>query len=155
MTETWELVYQARPWALNSERAGGDRGVGGRRGVSALTKEWRAAYGNLCLVEKVPALRQVKIEVRQICRDRRRGDVGAIMPAAKAAIDGLTDAGVIPDDTDEYLPELDFRPALIRGYDGLWLQVIGERCSREEAKERDLAAVSRKLHRRVRKMGLA
>lgn len=155
MTETWELEYRARPWALNSERAGGDRGIGGRRGASALTKEWRAVYAGLCLVQKVPALRQIRVEVRQICRDRRRGDVGAIMPAAKAAIDGLTDAGVIPNDTDEYLPELDFRPALILGYNGLRLQVTGERCSPEEAKARELVTVARLLRRQTQKTGLA
>jgi hypothetical protein len=128
----WKLVYESRPWALNAERAGGKRGVGGRYGQSILTKEWRKEYARLCLVQKVPALQHVDIEVRQICRDRRRCDVGAVFPAAKAAIDGIVDAGVIPDDTDDYVHETAFRPALITGTDALQLLVVGEPCSREE-----------------------
>jgi hypothetical protein len=80
---------------------------------------------------------QVTVEARQVCKDRRRCDVGAVFPAAKAAIDGLVDAEVIPDDTDIYLVELAFRPALVLGYNALRLTIEGAPCGREERERRE------------------
>jgi crossover junction endodeoxyribonuclease RusA len=38
--------------------------------------------------------------------DRRRRDPSNLMPTQKPAVDGLVDAGVVPDDTPEYVGEL-------------------------------------------------
>jgi hypothetical protein len=38
----------------------------------------------------------------------RLQDVGACNPAVKAAIDGLVDAGILPDDSSEYVRSLIF-----------------------------------------------
>lgn len=135
----WELEYRARPWLLNEERAGGKRGVGGYRGRATLTREWRAAFADLVLACKVPPLESLEVEVFPIYRDQRRSDVGNVYPAAKAAIDGLVDGGVVPNDTDVYLQGLTFRPSLILGYSGLRLVVTGTPCSREEADSRERA----------------
>jgi crossover junction endodeoxyribonuclease RusA len=139
----WTLQYPARPWLLNEERAGGKRGVGGHHGRAALTREWRDAFSMRALQQKIPALETVTVEVIPLCRDRRRSDVGNVYPAAKAAIDGLVDAGVIPDDSDTYLQGLTFRPSLILGHAGLRLVITGTPCSREEAKARDAAYCKR------------
>lgn len=136
---TWELEYGARPWLLNAERAGGQRGVGGRYGRSALSREWRGAYARLCEVHHVPALEWFTVEAYPICVDRRRPDVGNIYPTVKAAIDGIVDAGIVPDDTDTYLHALTFRPALILGYAGLRLRIAGEPCCPEEVVARERA----------------
>lgn len=135
----WELEYQARPWLLNEERAGGKRGVGGHRGRATLTREWRGAFAELVLLQKIPPLEWLEVEVFPVCRDRRRSDVGSVYPAAKAAIDGLVDGGVVPDDTDVYVQGLTFRPSLILGYNGLRLIVTGQPCCREEADSRERA----------------
>ncbi len=143
----WDLEYQARPWLVNAERAGGQRGVGGHRGRATLTREWRDTFARLAQVQRIPPLEWFVIEAIPVCRDRRRPDVGSVGPAAKAAIDGLIDAGIAPDDSDDYLHALTFRPALILGYDALRLRIDGVACSREEcdARERTLRA---KLRRR-------
>ena len=51
--------------------------------------------------------------------DRRRRDVHNWMPTAKAAIDGLVDAGVWPDDSGEYVIGPDLRVADETGARGL------------------------------------
>jgi hypothetical protein len=135
----WELEYRARPWLLNEERAGGRRGAGGQYGRARLTREWREAFANLCLEIQVPPLEWFTVEAIPICRDRRRPDVGNIFPAVKAAIDGLVDAGVAPDDTDAFLHALTFRPALILGFAGVRLRISGEPCSSEEVCARERA----------------
>lgn len=137
----WTLHYPARPWLLNEERAGGKRGVGGHQGRARLTREWRDAFSMRALQQKIPPLETIEVEVFPLCRDRRRSDVGNVFPAAKAAIDGLVDAGVIPNDTDNYLTALTFRPALILGHAGLRLVITGTPCSPEVAKERDRAYI--------------
>jgi hypothetical protein len=44
----------------------------------------------------------------------------------KAAIDGLVDAGIVPDDSGEYVRMITFMPA-VRGDDQLTLIIEGER----------------------------
>ena len=51
----------------------------------------------------------VRIGVRQILvAGRKPQDLGAQFPVAKAALDGLVDAGGIPDDSPDYVRELTF-----------------------------------------------
>lgn len=135
----WELEHPERCWLLNAERAGGNRGIGGRYGRSALTRKWREAFAQLCQVERLPPLEWFTVEAIPVCQDRRRPDVGNIMPAVKAAIDGIVDAGVVPNDTDDYLHALTFRPALVLGYNALRLRVAGARCGQEEVASRERA----------------
>lgn len=42
--------------------------------------------------------------------DKRRRDVANLSPTIKAAIDGIVDAGLIPDDSDAHLVGPDLRP---------------------------------------------
>jgi hypothetical protein len=52
-------------------------------------------------------------------------DVAACNPAVKAAIDGLVDAGIVPDDSPAYLRSVEFL-APMKGRDALTLYVYGE-----------------------------
>ena len=52
-------------------------------------------------------------------------DTAACNPSVKAAIDGIVDAGVIPDDTGEFLPQITFLPCK-RGHNALELTIEGE-----------------------------
>lgn len=42
--------------------------------------------------------------------DRRRRDAHNLMPTIKACIDGIVDAGLLPDDSDKHLTGPDLRP---------------------------------------------
>lgn len=70
---------------------------------SRLTKALRSrAYWN-ARHHDIPALGQVRITATVAWPDRRRRDVHNLMPTFKALVDGLVDAGVIPDDDDKHL----------------------------------------------------
>lgn len=145
---TWLLEYRSKPWTVNDERAGGKRGVGGYRGRATLTREWRDTFAQLCQAQRIPPLQWLTVEARQICPDRRRADVAGVSPAVKAALDGIVDAGVIPDDTDVYVHAEIFRPALILGYCGLQLRIDGQPCGGEERAARE-RAYRKKLLRKL------
>jgi crossover junction endodeoxyribonuclease RusA len=51
----------------------------------------------------VPACSAAEVELHYVPRDRRRRDLDNLIPTLKPAIDGLVDAGVVPDDTPEYV----------------------------------------------------
>lgn len=131
------LTYRDRPWLLNAERAGGQRGVGGHHGRARLVRTWRRAFADECLAQRVPALQWLTVEVSQICRDKRMPDIAACVPAVKAGIDGIVDAGVIPDDNAMFLRALTFKPPTCAGYDALVLRVEGPVCDREERLSRE------------------
>jgi hypothetical protein len=54
---------------------------------------------------------------------RSRPDTAACYPAVKAAIDGLVDAGVIPDDDPEHVVEIRFAAPAIGSHDSLTIVV--------------------------------
>lgn len=145
MEPYWELTYGARPWLLNAERAGGARGIGGHYGRAEKAAEWRGAFAMLCLEQKVPALQWLHVEATQTCRDRRMPDIGACFPAVKAAIDGIVDAGVVPDDDVRYLKALTFRAPECTGTDSVVLRLSGPECSLGEQSRREVAVRGRLL----------
>lgn len=142
---TWTLTCRERPWLLNSERAGGTRGIGGHRGRAELTRQWRATFAGLCRQQHIPPLQYVDIEVLQLCVDRRLPDIGANYPTTKACIDGLVDADVIPDDHGEWIHSLLFRPPQTVGYDALTLRIAGPVLSAELAVQREMALQAKML----------
>jgi hypothetical protein len=56
----------------------------------------------------------------------RLQDTAACNPSVKAAIDGLVDAGVVPDDTGQHVREITFLPC-VRGDDALTIIIKGKR----------------------------
>lgn len=116
----WVLVHPERPFTLNAERTWHPK----KR--ARIVKEWREAFCALALVHQLPELPALEVIAVPLLADRRLQDVGACFPAAKAAIDGLVDAGVIPKDTPEYVLSLKFcAPVVTPGSSGLQLTVIG------------------------------
>ena len=83
-------------------------------GVRAQTvKAWREAFAWLAMASRVPTNGTVgpcHIEAVPLATTRRRQDVGACMPVVKAAIDGLVDAGVWPDDTPDHVLSVRYWP---------------------------------------------
>lgn len=53
----------------------------------------------------------IVVQLTWVVRDKRRRDSDNIYPTFKAMCDGLVDAGIVPDDTPEYM---DKRAPLIR-----------------------------------------
>ena len=111
----------------------GDRPLTINRVMALHRQQWathtrisRHAWKILALEAKVPALGGVTITVTPLHKDRRSPqDVGACAAACKPAIDGLVDAGVMPDDSPEHLRLLSFTPPDVCGHDGLRLVIEG------------------------------
>jgi crossover junction endodeoxyribonuclease RusA len=101
--DVYRLTYAARPWTLNRERAIN------RFERAPLVREWRQAFRILAFQAKIPPLDKVAVTVRLRLRAHGRPqDAGACFPAAKAAIDGLVDAGVLPEDNGRHVVSLLF-----------------------------------------------
>lgn len=115
----WTLAYQKRPWTTNA-----DRNLTPYK-RAPLIKEWRQAFCALAIEAKIPLQKRIAIIVTPILPDRRIQDTAACNPSAKAAIDGLIDAGVIPDDTKEFLEFILFKPCeVIKGRAALVVEVL-------------------------------
>jgi len=111
---------RGRPYTVNQVAKDG------RWGWQAHTKATREFWGWLGVEARVRAahLEQVTIEVTPLHRDARSPqDIGACAPHVKAAIDGLVDAGLIPDDNPKHLRLLTYHPPRICGIDGMELVV--------------------------------
>ncbi len=76
---------------------------------SALTRNWRVKAAVEAINAGVPRLEKARIECELLFSDSRRRDPGNWAPTAKAAIDGLVDAGVFVDDSYEYVIGPDMR----------------------------------------------
>lgn len=74
-----------------------------------LTKGWRTAVNDAITVYRKPLYHQARIVVYLRFPTNHRRDVGNYYPTAKACVDGLVDAGVLPDDSDQYVTGPDLR----------------------------------------------
>lgn len=81
---------------------------------ASVVKVWREAFAWLALSSKLPTNGSVGAchidAVPLTGRSRGRQDVGACLPVVKAAVDGLVDAGVWPDDTPAHVLSIRFWP---------------------------------------------
>jgi crossover junction endodeoxyribonuclease RusA len=102
------VTHHDRPWTLNAERSGGKRGHGHWAPTRNLTGAWRHAFYVLAMSQKPPKWEQAHIIAD--CRVRHPlPDTGNIYPAVKAALDGLIDAGVLPDDSAKHVLSITMR----------------------------------------------
>jgi len=74
-----------------------------------ITRQLRGEATILAKAAKIPALERVQVWAWVIPPDRRKRDPANWYPSVKAAIDGIRDAGVIPDDDAEHLVGPDMR----------------------------------------------
>ena len=100
----FRLEFNQRPWTTNAERAGN------RWERAELVKTWRSAFALLAKSEGLPAMSWISVTAEPHQKGGRLQDVGACNPAVKAAIDGLVDAGILPDDSSQYMRSLIFLP---------------------------------------------
>jgi hypothetical protein len=104
---TFTFTHYARPWSINKERSG----AMSRHLRAQLVAEWRGAFKMLGLTPPgpMPMMERVHIVVTPLHKGGKRMDVANCLPAAKAAIDGLVDAGMCADDTDDHVVMITFR----------------------------------------------
>jgi len=119
----WQVQDDQRPWTTNSERTWHFQ----KR--AARVRETRERFFWLAKEAKIPALSKIDVTAVPLVKNRRSmQDVGACFPAVKAAIDGLVDAGVIPDDDAEHLDKLTFYAPRVGDVEGLRLVVMEAPC---------------------------
>ena len=115
----WQLFDSERPWTANAER----RWHYHKR--AQMVRDARARWAWHALAARVPRLDRIRVEAQPMSKDRRwRPDVAACYPSVKAAIDGLVDARVIPDDDDRHVLNLTFLPVDIGEANGLRITIV-------------------------------
>jgi len=88
------------------------------------TAATREEWGWLGRAAKVGMCQAVEVVVTPLHSSRRSPqDVAACAPEAKAGIDGLVDAGMIPDDSPQHLRAVTFLPPLIGDVDGMVIAI--------------------------------
>ena len=111
-------LHGDRPWTTNAERTWHHM----KRATHV--KDMREAFGWMAKAQQLPKMRAVHIYATPLAKNRKwRQDVGACFPAVKAAIDGLVDAGILPDDNPEFVRQLTFFPMEISDVDGLRIEI--------------------------------
>jgi crossover junction endodeoxyribonuclease RusA len=82
--------------------------------VSADRKQWRKAGCILARQANIPPLDRCEIEVTARYPDRRSlPDPDGVAPAAKGVIDGLIDAGIVPDDSGDYVASITYHAPVV------------------------------------------
>jgi len=118
--KSYTVTYESRPnFGINKERTV-------HHMVRAkITKEWRKAFCELAQAAMIPHMEQVEIIIQPyVLNARYRQDVAfGCAPLAKAAIDGLVDAGILIDDHAQIVVKLTFL-APKYGKDGLSLTIV-------------------------------
>ena len=117
----WTLEDKERPWTANAERSWHYH----KR--AKVVREARERWAWLAKAERIPALKKISIEAVPLRTSRKSlPDVAACYPAVKAAIDGLVDAGVVPDDDPAHVCKITFCASEISTNDGLCLIIRDE-----------------------------
>lgn len=114
----YSFHYKARPWTVNSERAGN------RWTRAKNTKHWRTKFGDATRLHDCHKLTQARVSVFLEMRGRLQ-DTGACMPAVKAAVDGMVDGGLFLDDTGEHVEALQFHAPQRAKTDHITILVVG------------------------------
>ena len=115
---TWTLRWEDQVPLVNAERSA----HWSKR--AKLTSSWRQAFWGLAREQRIQKLPAVRLTVRhEVKRKGRVPDPVACLPAYKAAVDGLVDAKVIPDDDSRYVRSVTFEAPEVTGVDALELVV--------------------------------
>lgn len=88
------------------------------------TRETRRVWWGLAREARLPQLQRAAITVVPLhVNNKSVQDPGACAPEAKAAIDGLVDAKVLPDDGPAHVVWIRFDGPLVCGVDGMRIHV--------------------------------
>lgn len=114
------MEFSLKPITTNAERAGN------RWSRADSTRTWRELGCVYALRDKIPKAEWLSVVVIPHQMKGRLQDVAACNPSVKAVIDGVVDAGVIPDDSGKYVREIRFLPP-DRKSDGLTMILVLKR----------------------------
>lgn len=106
----WTISIDGRPLSLNAERRMD------RHQRADYVKQTRFTAKVLARMAKIPELDAIELVVVPVFPNRSGlpdAAAGNLLPALKAALDGLVDAKVIPDDTDRHVKGVTFRPTQV------------------------------------------
>lgn len=119
---TLDLGYNSPPLSANDRPH--------YRVRARITKQIRTTTWVLAKQAKLPTdCAHVTVQLHYRPRDKRRRDPSNLMPTQKACVDGLVDAGLVPDDCQEFVTELvpAIHPAEKGSEGSLWLTIsIGD-----------------------------
>lgn len=92
-----------------------------------MTREIREGAALAIKAAGVPRCKKVRVRLLWAVSDpKRRRDPSNVMPTQKAVVDGMVDAGVVPDDTFEFVvEEMPSLAAVEKGREGVIFQIIG------------------------------
>jgi hypothetical protein len=121
MKEYKLTVLGRRPMTVNAERK-----KGSFHARAEMSRWWRENFYYAALQSKIPHFESISLTVTPILPDRKIQDTGACYPAAKAAIDGLVDAGVVDDDSPKYVPTITFNSPVVSTTGGLIILIRPE-----------------------------
>lgn len=96
-----------RPWTVNTQRNLHPMKT------AKLVKLWRTEAREASVGAEL-IQRPVDVVVDLYLKGQRSQDCGACYPAVKAAIDGIVDAGVLVDDTPEYVRSIRMNAPVLR-----------------------------------------
>lgn len=116
---TVRFTIAGRPWTTNAERKGN------RWQRASATAEWRELFGWLARCQPLRNLTSATIRV-ELTQKGRLQDTGACFPAIKAAIDGLVDGGLLPDDTGDHVARIIFMAPIRDKHDQTTIVVTGD-----------------------------
>jgi crossover junction endodeoxyribonuclease RusA len=107
-TRSWSLSWNQMPAVENAHR------TMHYRARAEYDRTWRQAFALLAREARLPTgLAAVTVDVTHERPNRRSlPDPAACAPSAKAALDGLVDYGLIPDDGPEHVHSVTFRVAV-------------------------------------------
>ena len=108
------------------------------RKVAEFTARWREAF-KLMSTGSEP-LAWCNVTVQYVHGSNRKMDVAAEALALKAALDGIVDGGVLPDDNPQYVRSVKFLPATyVAGEERLIVTLEGPVAGRERDRDRQEA----------------
>lgn len=89
------LPYRTPPLSLNARQHWGAK--------ARATKAVRRDVTLVLRSQRVPAAARVEVQLGYTPRDRRRRDTDNLVATLKAIADAVVDAGIVPDDTPEFM----------------------------------------------------
>lgn len=86
--------------------------ISDRWGKASVTRDLRRLAFELAKEAGIPELRRVRIRAYYLPSDKRKRDSpNVLFFSSKAAIDGIVDLGILPDDSDRYVRSLELLPS--------------------------------------------
>jgi hypothetical protein len=120
--------YEARPMLVNEETK-----KGSYHARAAMRREWREQFWALAVMDNIGPQPPSGVTVRHYKAKGTLPDVAACLPSVKAAIDGLVDAGLWPNDTGEWVRSVTFEAPAHDRERGDAVELVLEPIAREAA----------------------